>query len=59
MSHIYLEKFLNYRLFLKKTIKAKQLRINNKLLLVCFLNSLTNKAFLLSKFFFQLSIEAN
>lgn len=52
MAHYNLKTFLNYRLFLKKTIRAKQLKINNKLLFVCFLNSLTNKAFLLSKFLF-------
>lgn len=52
MTHFNLNKFLNYRLFLKKTIRAKQLKTTNKLLFVCFLNSLTNKAFLLSKFFF-------
>lgn len=52
MSHFVLKKFLNYRLFLKKTIKTKQLEVNNKLILVCFLHSLTNKAFLLSNKFF-------
>jgi hypothetical protein len=52
MSHSVLKKILNYRLFLKNTIKTKNFKINNKLILICFLHSLTNKAFLLSKLFF-------
>lgn len=47
-----LNKLLNYRLFLKKSIKTNKLNLKNKLILVCYLNSLTNKAYLLSKLFF-------
>lgn len=52
MSKKILKQFLNYRLFLQKFTKTYQLKIKNKLILVCFLNSFTNKAFLLSKLFF-------
>lgn len=52
MLKINLKKLLNYRLFIKKSIKTKNLKFNNKLILVCYLNSLSNKAFLLSKLFF-------
>lgn len=52
MSQKNLKKLLNYRLFLKKSIKTNKFNLKNKLILVCFLNSLTNKAYLLSKLFF-------
>lgn len=52
MSTIILKQILNYRLFLTKTIKTKQLIKKNKLILICYLASLTDKAFLLSNFFF-------
>jgi hypothetical protein len=48
-----LKQISNYRLFLRKTTKTKQLKLINKLILICFLTSLTNKAFLLSKLFFS------
>lgn len=52
MSKLNLNKLLNYRSFLKKSVKTNKLNLENKLILVCFLNSLTNKALLLSKLFF-------
>lgn len=52
MSAIILKQIVTYRLFLLKTMRTQQLKINNKLVLICHLTSLTNKAFLLSKIFF-------
>jgi len=52
MSQVILKQLIKYRLFIKKSIKPHQLTIKNKLILICFLTSLTNKAFLLSQLFF-------
>lgn len=58
MSKIILKQLTKYRLFFKKFIKTPQLKIKNKLILMCFFTSLTNKAFLLSQLFF-LEIKKN
>lgn len=52
MPKIHLDKLLKHRSFLNKSVKTNKLNSKNKLVLVCFLNSLTNKAFLLSKLYF-------
>ncbi len=52
MSKIILKQLIKYRLFIKTLLKTQKLKIQNKLILICYLISLTNKAFLLSQLFF-------
>lgn len=52
MSKIILKQLIKYRLFFKKFLKTSKLKMKNKLILMCFFTSLTNKAFLLSQLFF-------
>lgn len=52
MSKIILKQLIKYRLFIKTLLNTQKLKIQNKLVLVCYLISLTNKAFLLSQLFF-------